>query len=53
MTPTRAIREVLGERVEHRDNWFLHRPIERDHRAIKQRYYPMLGFGRLASAQRF
>ena len=31
----------------------VNRRIERDHRAIKQRYYPMLGFGALPSAQRF
>jgi transposase-like protein len=28
-------------------------PIEQDHRAIKQRYYPMLGFGQMESATRF
>ena len=27
--------------------------IEQDHRGIKQRYYPMHGFGRFASAARF
>jgi transposase-like protein len=49
----RAIREVLGRDVEHRDNAYLNRRIEQDHRSIKQRYYPMLGFGALRSAQRF
>jgi len=49
----RAIREILGSNVEHRDNAYLNRRIEQDHRGIKQRYYPMLGFGALRSAQRF
>jgi transposase-like protein len=29
------------------------RRIEQDHRGVKQRYYPMLGFGAFPSAQRF
>src|SRR4051812_10191070 len=49
----RAIREVLGTDVEHRDNAYLNRRIEQDHRGIKQRYYPMLGFGAFSSARRF
>jgi len=49
----RAIRETLGPKVEHRCNAYLNRRIERDHRGVKQRYYPMLGFGALPSAQRF
>ena len=49
----RAIREVLGCNVKHRDNAYLNRRIEQDHRGIKQRYYPMLGFGAFPSAQRF
>lgn len=49
----RAIRETLGPKVEHRCNAYLNRRIERNHRAVKQRYYPMLGFGALLSAQRF
>ena len=49
----RAIREVLGKEVEHRNNAYLNRRIEQDHRGIKQRYYPMLGFGVFSSAQRF
>ena len=49
----RAIRETLGTNVEHRNNAYLNRRIEQDHRGIKQRYYPMLGFGALAPAQRF
>jgi transposase-like protein len=35
---------VLGYNVEHRCSAFLNRRIEQDHRGIKQRYYPMLGF---------
>jgi len=49
----RAVREVLGPDVEHRDNAYLNRRIEQDHRGIKQRYYPTLGFGAFSSAQRF
>jgi putative transposase len=49
----RAIHEVLGPKVKHRCNAYLNRRIEQDHRGIKQRYYPMLGFGSLASARRF
>jgi transposase-like protein len=49
----RAIRETLGPTVEHRCSAVLNRPIEQDHRGIKQRYYPMLGFGAFHSAQRF
>ena len=49
----RAIREVLGPEVQHRCSAYLNRRIERDHRGVKQRYYPMLGFGEFRSAQRF
>jgi len=49
----RAIRETLGPQVKHRCNAYLNRRIERNHCAVKQRYYPMLGFGALPSAQRF
>ncbi len=37
----------------HRQSRYLNNRIEQDHRAIKQRYYPMLGFGCLESAKRF
>src|SRR3954470_11755294 len=43
----------LVPKLEHPCNAYLNRRIERDHRGVKQRYYPMLGFGALASAQRF
>jgi putative transposase len=49
----RAIREVLGGKVEHRCSAYLNRRIEQDHRAVKQRYYPMLSFGAFHSAERF
>ena len=49
----RAIRETLGEAVEHRSNQYLNNRVEQDHRGIKQRYYPMRGFGSFAAAARF
>ena len=49
----RAIRETLGEEVTHRCNPYLNNRIEQDHRGIKQRYYPMRGFGTFQSAARF
>jgi len=49
----RAIRETLGEDVTHRCNQYLNNRIEQDHRGIKQRYYPMRGFGNVAAAARF
>jgi putative transposase len=49
----RAIDEVLGSKVKHRCSAYKNRRIEQDHRGIKQRYYPMLGFGSLPCARRF
>jgi putative transposase len=49
----KAIRWIVGRTVLHRQSQYLNNRIEQDHRALKQRYYPMLGFGRLASAERF
>jgi putative transposase len=49
----RAIRETLGHDVLHRTNHFLNNLIEQDHRGIKQRYYPMRGFGNFTSAAHF
>jgi transposase-like protein len=49
----RAIRETLGHDVLHQTNHFLNNLIEQDHRGIKQRYYPMRGFGSFTSAARF
>jgi transposase-like protein len=49
----RAIRVVLGTQVAHRCNQHLNNRLEQDHRSIKQRYYPMRGFGSFVSAARF
>src|SRR5512135_1151996 len=48
----RAIREMLGNDVLHRTNKYLNNRLEQDHRGIKQRYYPMRGFGSVVSASR-
>ena len=48
-----AIREELGKSVLHRTNQYLNNLTEQSHRGIKQRYYPMRGFGQVASAERF
>jgi len=45
----RAIRETLGPEVQHRTSRYKNNRLEQDHRAIKQRYYPMRGFGDFAS----
>jgi transposase-like protein len=49
----RAIHETLGSTVLHRCNSYLNSRLEQDHRGIKQRYYPMQGFGSVESASRF
>jgi len=49
----RASRETLGPEVHHRTSRYKNKRIEQDHRSIKQRYYPMRGFGSFASAARF
>jgi hypothetical protein len=49
----RAIREILSREVTHRCNRYLNNRLEQDHRGIKQRSYPMRGFGSAASASRF
>ena len=36
-----------------RTNQYLNNYTEQSHRAVKQRYYPMLGFGSFESASRF
>ena len=46
----RAIRENLGKRVLHRVNSYLINYTEQSHRPLKQRYYPMRGFGEFHSA---
>ena len=50
---SRGIRTTLGRKVLHRTNQYLNNHIEQDHRGVKQRYYPMRGFGSFASAARF
>ncbi len=49
----RAVRETLGPDVCHRTSRSMNNRIEQDHRGIKQRYYPMRGFGSFDSAARF
>jgi len=49
----RAIRETLGDEAFHRTSRYKNKRIEQDHRSIKQRYYPLRGFGSFASAARF
>ena len=46
---TKAIGWIVGRKVQHRQNLYLNNRMEQHHRPIKQRYYPMLGFGRLNS----
>ena len=49
----RAIRWILGRKVLHRTNQYLNNLTEQSHRAVKQRYYPMLGVGSFESASQF
>src|SRR5258708_25033006 len=49
----RAIRETMGSDVAHRTSKYLNNRLEQDHRGIKQRYYPMRGFGTVEAAARF
>jgi transposase-like protein len=49
----RAICETVGGNVQHRTNKYLNNRLEQDHRGIKQRYYPMRGFGTFDAAARF
>jgi transposase-like protein len=49
----KAIRTELGDEVRHRTNRYLNNRIEQDHRGIKGRYQPMLGFKSGLSAARF
>jgi len=49
----RAIRETMSNNVQHRTNKYLNNRLEQDHRGIKQRYYPMRGFGTVEAAARF
>jgi putative transposase len=49
----RAIRETMGSDVHHRTSKYLNNRLEQDHRGIKQRYYPMRGFGTVEGVARF
>jgi putative transposase len=49
----RAIREELGAEVRHRTSRYMNNRLEQDHRGVKQRYYPMRGFGSFGGAARF
>ena len=49
----RAIRETMGNHIQHRTNKYLNNRLEQDHRGIKQRYYPMRGFETCEAAARF
>ena len=44
---------MLGRKVRHRTTRYLNNYTEQSHRPLKQRYYPMLGFGSFESASRF
>ena len=49
----RAIRETLGAEVQQRTSRYMNNRMEQDHRGIKQRYYPLRGFGSFDAAARF
>ncbi len=49
----KAIRWILGRKVVLRTTRYLNNYTEQSHRPVKQRYYPMLGFGNFESAARF
>ena len=49
----RAIRSELGSCVWHRTNSYLNNRLEQDHRGIKGRCRPMLGFKSVPSARRY
>jgi len=48
----RAIHETLGDGVIHRTSRDKNKRLEQDHRGVKQRDYPLRGFGAFASAAR-
>lgn len=43
----------MGDKVQLRTNKYLNNRLEQDHHGIKQRYYPMRGFGTVEAAMRF
>ena len=44
------VHTTIGKRIKHRTNQYLNNRTEQSHRPVKQRYYPMLGFGAFPSA---
>ena len=49
----KATRCIAGKNATHRQQRDLNNRTKRDPRGIKQRYYPVLGFGSFASVSRF
>src|SRR5665811_1980961 len=49
----KAIRWIIGRKAEHRTTQYLNNYTEQSHRGVKQRYYPMRGFGNFQSASQF
>lgn len=49
----RAIRRILGRKVIHGTSRYLNNRLEQDHRGIKQRYYPIRGFGSRKLTRRY
>ncbi len=47
------IRWTIGGKARHRTTRYLNNYTEQSHRGVKQRYYPMLGFGNFESVARF
>ena len=53
-TPGVASSDPLdGRKAQHRTTQYLNNYTEQSHRGVKQRHYPMLGFGNFESAARF
>ena len=49
----KAIRWIIGRKAVHRTDQYLNNYREQSHRGVKQRCYPMRGFGNFESASRF
>ncbi len=49
----KAIRWILSRKAWQRTTRYLNNYTEQSHRGVKQRYYPMRGFGNFESASRF
>jgi len=49
----KAVRRTCGRKVQYRTNQYLNNRLEQDHRGVKRRYGPMLGFKSFASAATF